>query len=282
MSLFFDADKIMDNPEIAAAHAYETARIRKGRILFYSLLTVVGIASFTGYYLFEQKRIDDEFAVRREALLGNFEKELAGMRHDLTPDDSSNYPYVEPSKPHEFTVKHLSGKSSPTEYVFSRDEQQTSREQRERSIESDAEKINAALRGESGQNGTSADAKRRVVKKDLKAVFDEAVNSTNTGDLNFSIPDTSPYSSVNDSATRDATDISMLTSNLRNAIPPFVYSSHNYSTDASKRSITLNGSVIKEGGTYKNLEILKIAENHVIMRVNGKSFSIRAMEDYRQ
>jgi len=45
MSLFFDADKIMDNPEIAAAHAYETARIRKGRILFYSLLTAVGIAS---------------------------------------------------------------------------------------------------------------------------------------------------------------------------------------------------------------------------------------------
>ena len=53
-------------------------------------------------------------------------------------------------------------------------------------------------------------------------------------------------------------------------------------TDAAKRSITLNGNVIKEGGRFKNLDILKIADRYVIMRIGGQSFSVTAMEDNRK
>jgi hypothetical protein len=284
MSLFFDADRINKSPEVAAAQAYESARMRKGRLLYYTLLAIVGAASFAAYAFYERRSFEEELAAQKERLLRSFDGELSGLRRELTADDSSLYPYVEPSKPHEFAVKHLNVRPEQPEYVFSKEETERTgirRERNESDIDSDVERINAALRGRTADTGSSGDEKRRVVKKDLKSVFDEAVSSTDTGDLDFRIPDTSsPRNS--DSGLRDATDISMMPSDIRNAVPSFVYSSHNYSTDASKRSITLNGNVIKEGGTYRNIEVLKIAENYVVMRVNGRSFSIKAMEDYRQ
>lgn len=284
MSLFFDADRINKSPEVAAAQAYESARMRKGRLLYYTLLAIVGAASFAAYAFYEKQSFEEGLAAQKERLLRSFDGELSGLRRELTADDSSLYPYVEPSKPHEFAVKHLNVRPEQPEYVFSKEETERTgirRERNESDIDSDVERINAALRGRTADTGSSGDEKRRVVKKDLKSVFDEAVSSTDTGDLDFRIPDTSsPRNS--DSGLRDATDISMMPSDIRNAVPSFVYSSHNYSTDASKRSITLNGNVIKEGGSYRNLEVLKIAENYVVMRVNGKSFSIKAMEDYRQ
>ena len=284
MSLFFDADRINKSPEVAAAQAYESARMRKGRLLYYTLLAIVGAASFAAYAFYEKQSFEEGLAAQKERLLRSFDGELSGLRRELTADDSSLYPYVEPSKPHEFAVKHLNVRPEQPEYVFSKEETERTgirRERNESDIDSDVERINAALRGRTADTGSSGDEKRRVVKKDLKSVFDEAVSSTDTGDLDFRIPDTSsPRNS--DSGLRDATDISMMPSDIRNAVPSFVYSSHNYSTDASKRSITLNGNVIKEGGTYRNLEVLKIAENYVVMRVNGRSFSIKAMEDYRQ
>lgn len=285
MSLFFDADRINKSPEVAAAQAYGSARRRKGRILYYTLLVFVGAASFAAYAFYERQSFEEELAAQKERLLRSFDGELSGLRRELTADDSSLYPYVEPSKPHEFAVKHLNVRPEQPEYVFSKEETERTgirRERNESDIDSDVERINAALRGRTADNGSSGDEKRRVVKKDLKSVFDEAVNSTNTGDLNFRIPETSSSSRSSGTGMRDATDISMMPSDIRNAVPSFVYSSHNYSTDASKRSITLNGNVIKEGGSYRNLEVLKIAENYVVMRVNGKSFSIKAMEDYRQ
>ncbi|WP_405367145.1 general secretion pathway protein GspB [Ruminobacter sp.] len=284
MSLFFDADRINKSPEVAAAQAYESARMRKGRLLYYTLLAIVGAASFAAYAFYEKQSFEEGLAAQKERLLRSFDGELSGLRRELTADDSSLYPYVEPSKPHEFAVKHLNVRQQQPEYVFSKDETGVTgirTERNESDIDSDVERINAALRGRTADTGSSGDEKRRVVKKDLKSVFDEAVSSTDTGDLDFRIPDTSsPRNS--DSGLRDATDISMMPSDIRNAVPSFVYSSHNYSTDASKRSITLNGNVIKEGGTYRNIEVLKIAENYVVMRVNGRSFSIKAMEDYRQ
>ena len=285
MSLFFDADRINKSPEVAAAQAYGSARRRKGRLLYYTLLVFVGAASFAAYAFYERQSFEEELAAQKERLLSSFDGELSGLRRELTADDSSLYPYVEPSKPHEFAVKHLNVRPEQPEYVFSKEETERTgirRERNESDIDSDVERINAALRGRTADNGSSGDEKRRVVKKDLKSVFDEAVNSTNTGDLNFRIPETSSSSRSSGSGMRDATDISMMPSDIRNAVPSFVYSSHNYSTDASKRSITLNGNVIKEGGSYRNLEVLKIAENYVVMRVNGRSFSIKAMEDYRQ
>lgn len=285
MSLFFDADRINKSPEVAAAQAYGSARRRKGRLLYYTLLVFVGAASFAAYAFYERQSFEEELAAQKERLLRSFDGELSGLRRELTADDSSLYPYVEPSKPHEFAVKHLNVRPEQPEYVFSKEETERTgirRERNESDIDSDVERINAALRGRTADNGSSGDEKRRVVKKDLKSVFDEAVNSTNTGDLNFRIPETSSSSRSSGSGMRDATDISMMPSDIRNAVPSFVYSSHNYSTDASKRSITLNGNVIKEGGSYRNLEVLKIAENYVVMRVNGRSFSIKAMEDYRQ
>lgn len=284
MSLFFDADRINKSPEVAAAQAYGSARRRKGRLLYYTLLVFVGAASFAAYAFYERQSFEEELAAQKERLLRSFDGELSGLRRELTADDSSLYPYVEPSKPHEFAVKHLNVRPEQPEYVFSKEETERTgirRERNESDIDSDVERINAALRGRTADNGSSGDEKRRVVKKDLKSVFDEAVSSTDTGALDFRIPDTSS-SRNSDSGLRDATDISMMPSDIRNAVPSFVYSSHNYSTDASKRSITLNGNVIKEGGTYRNLEVLKIAENYVVMRVNGRSFSIKAMEDYRQ
>ena len=285
MSLFFDADRINKSPEVAAAQAYGSARRRKGRLLYYTLLVFVGAASFAAYAFYERQSFEEELAAQKERLLSSFDGELSGLRRELTADDSSLYPYVEPSKPHEFAVKHLNVRPEQPEYVFSKEETERTgirRERNESDIDSDVERINAALRGRTADNGSSGDEKRRVVKKDLKSVFDEAVNSTNTGDLNFRIPETSSSSRSSGSGMRDATDISMMPSDIRNAVPSFVYSSHNYSTDASKRSITLNGNVIKEGGSYRTLEVLKIAENYVVMRVNGRSFSIKAMEDYRQ
>jgi general secretion pathway protein B len=62
-------------------------------------------------------------------------------------------------------------------------------------------------------------------------------------------------------------------------VPKFSYNGHNYSTDSRKRSVILDGKLIKEGKSYKGIDIVEIKQNYVIMRYNGQSFSQRAMED---
>lgn len=296
MSLFSDAEKIENSSALTEAMAIEKARFRKGRILFAAMLLLIAGACFAGCYYYEKYRLDNAVAVQKENIIGSFDKKLSAIKKELTLDDSGNYPYVEPSKPHEFNVKHLADMNERQyEYVYdngtgsssgktgNRIENQPS--SADSSIDEDVARINQALHGGStgnesdafSRNTTTATEKRKVVKKDLKEIFNEAVTDTNSGDLRFNLNEPKQNHGAG-----EAMDISSLPEDIRSRIPPFIYSSHNYSTDAAKRSITLNGNVIKEGGRFKNLDILKIADRYVIMRIGGQSFSVTAMEDNRK
>lgn len=254
---------------------------KKGRALFFLMTAAAAAAVFGLCLLYGRWERDAAFAERRAALLEDYGKRIAALRGGSETGDGADYPFVQPSSPHEYTVKHLP--AAETGYVY----EGSAAAPRAGDPDADAGDpaagiAAAAAAGIEAEAPAPApepdDGRVTVVKKDLREIFNDAVSSTNTADLNFSIPDTS---GARGRDLRDAADIDLLPEDIKRDIPPFVYSSHNYSTDPAKRSVTLNGAVVKEGGRYQNLEVLRINENHVIMRVGGQSFSVGAMEDYR-
>ncbi|KFX04698.1 general secretion pathway protein [Pectobacterium betavasculorum] len=64
-------------------------------------------------------------------------------------------------------------------------------------------------------------------------------------------------------------------------IPPLTYSSHVYTSDEAKRSITLNGMQFHEGDSpIEGLAIEQIQQDMTIFSVEGEVFILEALEDW--
>ncbi|ACX87208.1 general secretion pathway protein [Pectobacterium parmentieri] len=64
-------------------------------------------------------------------------------------------------------------------------------------------------------------------------------------------------------------------------IPPLTYSAHVYTSDETKRSITLNGLQFREGDSpVEGLTIEQIQQDMTIFSVEGEVFILEALEDW--
>lgn len=137
--------------------------------------------------------------------------------------------------------------------------------------------INYESAESSVSNNTNDSANKSKIEKrkvSLDEQFKQAVKETGNENFFKKNDDNLPVPA--------ALPLTDLPANILDKIPEFVYNAHNYSTDASRRSIILNGKKLKEGSRYQNIEILEIQQNHVIMRVDSQSFSQKALDDYRK
>ncbi len=117
-------------------------------------------------------------------------------------------------------------------------------------------------------------SKTQVRKLSLVEQLNQAV--LDTGNQNFFAKKHDPNEPV-----PEALPLVDLPVDIQRKIPKFTYNAHNYSSDPSRRSITINGKIIKEGGSYLNLKVMEIKQQYVIMRIDGQSFSVRSLEDNR-
>ncbi|MFJ5396186.1 type II secretion system assembly factor GspB [Pectobacterium parvum] len=64
-------------------------------------------------------------------------------------------------------------------------------------------------------------------------------------------------------------------------IPPLAYSAHVYTSDETKRSITLNGLQFREGDSpIEGLTLEQIQQDMTIFSVEGEVFILEALEDW--
>lgn len=64
-------------------------------------------------------------------------------------------------------------------------------------------------------------------------------------------------------------------------IPPLEYSVHMYASENSKRWITLNGLVHREGDLLEDsLTLVEIAPQHIVLSFQGYDFTLRALTDW--
>lgn len=117
------------------------------------------------------------------------------------------------------------------------------------------------------------DKKSNVAHQSISELFEQAVRDVSKKS------DTPIIKSEPIVTDNEALNLYDLPDKFRKSVPKFSYNGHNYSTDSRKRSIILDGKLIKEGKSYKGLDVVEIKQNYVILRFNGQSFSQRAMED---
>ncbi|WP_108652248.1 general secretion pathway protein GspB [Dongshaea marina] len=84
-----------------------------------------------------------------------------------------------------------------------------------------------------------------------------------------------------DSVFSMALPLGSLPMDLQKDVPALQYSSHVYSSSAGDRVVTLNGKDYHQGSwVTPKLQLLEIGREGVIMRVDGQSFSLKALTDW--
>ncbi|NND67259.1 MAG: general secretion pathway protein GspB [Halioglobus sp.] len=72
-----------------------------------------------------------------------------------------------------------------------------------------------------------------------------------------------------------------LSQQTKNAIPTILYQRHEYSSQAGRSSVTLNGKKVRVGGTpASGLEVDDILEDSVILSYRGTQFRLRALNSW--
>lgn len=186
--------------------------------------------------------------------------------------------FIGKSVPHNFDIKYMNDAYSGREIYYDANTgiSTNNRGNNSNSVTSTNNRNDSSYTSSASNNrGTTT-----VEKQSLEDLFNKAVSDTNSRDLVLSTTTESVQrQNQNSEQNLEAISIYDLPDNLRNQVPKYVYNAHNYSSDPSKRSIILNGQLLKEGQGYKNITVVKIAQNYSILRVKGQSFSVRAMED---
>lgn len=71
-------------------------------------------------------------------------------------------------------------------------------------------------------------------------------------------------------------------STIRQQVPTFNYGSHLFSSDPQKRSVILNGREYREGSTLsQGVTLVTIAQEYIVLDVNGQTVSLKALQDWR-
>lgn len=69
---------------------------------------------------------------------------------------------------------------------------------------------------------------------------------------------------------------------LKQQVPSLTYGAHNYSSDPAKRAVVLNGREWREGNEIAPGVILAaIAQDYIVLQVDGQYASLKALQDWR-
>lgn len=90
------------------------------------------------------------------------------------------------------------------------------------------------------------------------------------------------YTNQDDSSDYNSYTINDLPPNMQNRIPNFVYESHVFSSNNRDRFISLNGKNYHEGDLALGiLKVVKIQPNYTIFRLEGTSFTVPSLSDWK-
>lgn len=270
MSLYFEAEKSANGNSNRRA-TNPIVYIKNGLVILLVIIFLVIGGMISG--ISEYQKNQSEYLVKKEKIENQLRIKINNLKSENDSFAQEKMPFITFSKIHNFDIKYVSNQSGNEIPV---------------DIEA-AVKNKISASDKIRDNPPVVESKTqtqqlKVQKKhlDLNEQFAQAVAATNTGDLTFEENVTMPKD--NEVATpeqiNDAVPLQDLPSKLINKIPSFMYNAHNYSSDSAKRSISFDGKVIKEGGSFKNLTVVEIKPNYVILRVGNQSFSQRAMEDF--
>lgn len=233
-------------------------------------------------------------------VLAGLQKSADSIRTAMESNDAEDYPFIDKPRIHNFNIRYSeddfastsgdprrtdSEKSGNDDFYADEYEKPVPARSRDRkkddAANSGIETVAKQDRKTPARQPEPKQENRVETKKpSVQDLFYEAVEST--GGMESFQPEAGRSQRARDrKMSQEAMPLGSLPDSIKSQIPSFVYNAHNYSTDSSRRSVTLNGVSVKEGGRFRNLDVVKIGEDYVVFRVQGQSFSWKAMDDYR-
>lgn len=232
--------------------------------LVYIVLFSGVVSSLCGYFvsnLSADSKNDVEYQTVKKRIMTGIEDRIAKQVDSVNLDiEDYDYPFIGESSLYPTKVRYL---ITPKPTKLNEDNY------------SDGTLAEDRLTNVKTQNSSNGihDKKNNVTHQSISELFEQAVRDVSKKS-NTPIIKKDPIVTDN-----EAMNLYDLPDKFRESVPKFSYNGHNYSTDSRKRSVILDGKLIKEGKSYKGIDIVEIKQNYVIMRYNGQSFSQRAMED---
>ncbi|MGN1392978.1 MAG: general secretion pathway protein GspB [Succinivibrionaceae bacterium] len=230
--------------------------------LFCAVMGYIGIV-YCQYSIQKQYNKEQKIKVEKNLAIKLQEQKLPIY---LEEDLAISPIFIGESRAHDYSIRYLNDAYSGKEVIKNKNN-------------SDFVMSSSTDNNKSNELKTTANVTNKKIS--IGEIFNRAVKETNTKDLELS----TEYQSerrleINRNQSMDAISIYDLPDVLKNQIPKFEYSAHNYSSTPSKRSVTLNGHRLSEGDVYKNLTILEIKQHYVIMRIKNQSFSVQEMDSF--
>ena len=264
MSLFSEADSLRNEPS-----GIDLLPGRDHRIVWFwrGVFGIAALAAVTGGYYAGHRSSAGEYAAfyqeQKAQVMAGLRDSAARLRTETAASENADYPFIGKPHIHNFNIR------------YNEDEFSVS--------SGDPRKTDARTENRGGFDSDDYDDPAAVETKKLSVqdLFYEAVEST--GGMDSFQPEAGRSPKARDKKmSQEAMPLGSLPDSIKSQVPSFVYNAHNYSTDSARRSVTLNGVSVKEGGRFRNLDVVKIGEDYVVFRVQGQSFSWKAMDDYRQ
>jgi hypothetical protein len=232
--------------------------------LVYIVLFSGVVSSLCGYFvsnLSADSKNDVEYQTVKSRIMTGIEDRIAKQVDSVNLDiEDYDYPFIGESSLYPTKVRYLIT-PKPTKLNEDNYSDGTLAEDRLTNVKT-----------QNSSNGIQ-EKKNNATHQSISELFEQAVRDVSKKS-NTPIIKKDPIVTDN-----EAMNLYDLPDKFRESVPKFSYNGHNYSTDSRKRSVILDGKLIKEGKSYKGIDIVEIKQNYVIMRYNGQSFSQRAMED---
>lgn len=304
MSLFSEADSLRNEPS-----GIDLLPGRDHRIVWFwrGVFGIAALAAVTGGYYAGHRSSAGEYAAfyqeQKAQVMAGLRDSAAKLRTETAASENADYPFIGKPHIHNFNIRYNEDEFSAS----SGDPRRTGTEDRngfdaEDYNEPDPAPARKKPKSDAGNTARTSETAvpekkperkpearqdsrgdNRVETKKLSVqdLFYEAVEST--GGMDSFQPEAGRSQKARDKKmSQEAMPLGSLPDSIKSQVPSFVYNAHNYSTDSARRSVTLNGVSVKEGGRFRNLDVVKIGEDYVVFRVQGQSFSWKAMDDYRQ
>ncbi len=264
MALYKNVDE--ESGSYVAINQESTASLVFHKLL---LLGYMAICVSVGFYIVhctDNKQTDTVLLTQKQRLIENFNKEITSLEEQLKPVEDMDFPFIGQSTVFNAEIKYLPFSEQEEVPVVSASRNNVTPPQEEDPVPEE----------------TPAPARKTSVTTknvSLSEQFAMAVQATNDKDLNFEVKQPHKKEKPSIAQIQDATPLYRLPDTLQAKIPQFTYNAHNYSTDAKRRSLTLNGKELHEGDNYGKIEIVEIKQDYTIMRIDGQSFSQKALSD---
>ncbi len=306
MSLFSEADSLRNEPS-----GIDLLPGRDHRIVWFwrGVFGIAALAAVTGGYYAGHRSSAGEYAAfyqeQKAQVMAGLRDSAARLRTETAASENADYPFIGKPHIHNFNIRYNEDEFS----VSSGDPRKTdARTENRGGFDTDeydepapapARKKPKSDTGNTARTSETAVPEKKPERKpearqdsrgdnrvetkklSVQDLFYEAVEST--GGMDSFQPEAGRSPKARDKKmSQEAMPLGSLPDSIKSQVPSFVYNAHNYSTDSARRSVTLNGVSVKEGGRFRNLDVVKIGEDYVVFRVQGQSFSWKAMDDYRQ